>query len=457
MASTPLAARRRSRQRGFSLLETVMALGIASIALVGFLQLQNDSTERVRAVAAANRLVQIEAAAQSYIVANAPTLLTALNAAPNVPVVIPVVDPVGAAPPTGPYGLPSLQGGGYLPSAFVDMNGYGQTTALLVQYIPGPVSGQLEAMLTTVGGVAIRDTSLGIITGKVGAAGGMVQTNLLPRQIQGAYDGWTIPVAAWTPANAAFAPSPGHAQVYLPLPSAAQGTLSDFLYRYPTGIPEANTMHTDINVNGNNLTNVAGITGAVGGPLGVPTINMQTASLANVTTIGGVQAAPGLPGVLNINTYDGVTGAAVPTIVAVNGTVTAGTIGGVQPPGGGPGNLNVTTLDAASGNPVTTNVVVNGKICLPDPILGTRCVASFTPIATSVPITASGTSISTSGPQDYCTISSVTMSEGAGGGAATDSCSITESASGIWTVQASANAMCTMSCYGLPNNVQAGG
>jgi prepilin-type N-terminal cleavage/methylation domain-containing protein len=65
MASTPLAARRRSRQRGFSLLETVMALGIASIALVGFLQLQNDSTERVRAVAAANRLVQIEAAAQS--------------------------------------------------------------------------------------------------------------------------------------------------------------------------------------------------------------------------------------------------------------------------------------------------------------------------------------------------------------------------------------------------------
>jgi len=376
MASAFRAVQCRYRQRGFSLLETVIALGIATLALVGFLQLQNLATERVRAVATATRLVQVQAAAQKYVAENAGPLMAGLSARPAGPVVIPVVDLPGGAIPAGPFNLPSLQDGGYLPASFVDMNGYGQSTALLVQLIPlSPIApAHLEAMVTTFGGAPIGDASLGIIAGKIGAAGGMVMSGRLPTQIQGTYGGWSSAVAAWN--GGVEAPAPGHAQVYLSL--TIPGDLAASLDRFDTGIAESNKMHASIDINNNNLNNVA--------------------------TIGGAA------GVLNIGNALGGTN------VNVNGDVTS------------------TAITAAS-------------ICL-----NSRCITSFTPVVSfTSTVTGNGGSVVSDlqGPADFCALSQISFSPGAGTGASSDSCAIAGTPGGTWAVMATASidTRCTMVCY----------
>ena len=308
-------ARRPRRSRGFSLLETVLSMGIAASALGGFMQMQGDASERTRALAAAARVTQIAAAAGDYVKVYGAQLMTAIP--PGGATVIPVALTVaGGAVPTGPYGLPSLQGGAFLPSNFVDTNGYAQNTAVIVRNVAasGVTPAHLEALVTTYGGQPIRDAYLSVASGKIGAAGGMVMTKPPPNTaadtVQGSFGGWQSPAAAW--AAGMQTPAVGHVQASLAFSNQGTG-LSDYLDRYSTGVPEANRMHTNIDNNGQSLNNLKGIGGGTNGTLTVGNYdtsgNLTSSSDVAVTgtaTVGGGTASTDCNGPCGLTVTGGV-------------------------------------------------------------------------------------------------------------------------------------------------------
>lgn len=251
--------RNKRRGRGLSLIEVAMALGITAIAMVSVMQLMTQSTAQVRASATADRISQVLEATQNYVSANYTQLVAA--AGPGTPLVIPVgrSSPTGAIP-GGPSGLPSIQGGGFLPSSYVDVNPFGQRHAVLVRE---PSTNMLEVMITTYGGRSIPDGDLGRIASKVGAVGGFMMANQpggVTGNIQGAYGGWRVPASTW--ANSTATPQAGRVMATLGFNNGE--VLNDYLYRRDIGQPEANRMHTGIDMNGNPINNVSLLTGSGG-------------------------------------------------------------------------------------------------------------------------------------------------------------------------------------------------
>src|SRR3546814_3414626 len=122
---------------------TVMALTMGSLA-----RLTADNAEAIKSRATAARMSEVTDAARAYVTTHYDELLAL--AGTGSPVVVPVGRAsYGTAIPAGPSGLPSVQGGGFLPAAFIDRNPYGQRHTLLVKE---PAVGELEALVTTYGG-----------------------------------------------------------------------------------------------------------------------------------------------------------------------------------------------------------------------------------------------------------------------------------------------------------------
>jgi type II secretory pathway pseudopilin PulG len=254
----------RKRNRGFSLLEIVLVLGIAALMSVLIMTTWQTSAERIRAKGVADKLQIVTEAAKSYVKANAVALQTL--APTSGALVIPIgKTSVSGAIPTGPSGLKSVQGGGFLPVSFIDTNSFGQNTALLVKKAP---SGDgLEAIVTTYGGREMPDDMLGHASNSIGARGGYVpKTYILASDadmVLGNYGGWRTNANSWGPASTR--PSQGHLQTTLAFDDSA--LLADYLYRDNIGIEEANRMATNIDMDNNDLNNVdqisAGTTGTV--------------------------------------------------------------------------------------------------------------------------------------------------------------------------------------------------
>jgi len=292
MPTSPMAARAMRRSRGFSLLETVLSMGIAASALGGFMQLQSDASERTRALAAASRVTQIAAAAGDYLKVYSANLMADIPAGGSA--VIPVAMAVaGGTVPTGPYGLPSL----------------GQNTAVIVKHVAasGVTPAHLEALVTTYGGQPIRDAYLSVASGKIGAAGGTVLAKPPPgtaaNTVQGAYGGWQSAAAAWS--SGLQTPSAGHVQASLTFSNQGTG-LSDYLDRYNTGVAEANRLHTSIDANANSLNNVTGIGGGTAGPLTVGNYNSSgTLVSSSDLAVSGSAAVTGNAAVAGHGTLGG--------------------------------------------------------------------------------------------------------------------------------------------------------
>ncbi len=242
--------RKIQKEKGFSLLEIVMALAITAIATASLIQLSSDAQEQIKASAIADQMKVIYQASQAYLQANSQALATATaGGVISIPVATTVA---GGLPPAGYNGaLPSLQGGGYLPGAFINSNGYGQQMVVLFRMDPvNP--GNIEGMVATIGGSTITDANLGRIANRIGAPGGAYMHNPPSATpfgtIAGVGGGWSTQASGWTSASGPL--TYGHPMAYL---SLAQSTaLTDYLYRYNIGIPEANTMHTDLIMSGAN-------------------------------------------------------------------------------------------------------------------------------------------------------------------------------------------------------------
>lgn len=337
------------RNRGFSMLEIVLVLGIAALMSVLILTTWQQSAERIRAKGVGDKLQIVTEAAKSYIKANA-TALQSL-APTSGALVIPVgkTSATGAIP-TGPSGLKSIQGGGFLPVSFIDTNAFGHNTALLVK--KSSSGNGLEALVTTYGGREMPDDMLGHAANSVGARAGYVPETYVQAaeagQVIGNYGGWRTAASSWGPA--ATRPAQGHLQTTLAFDDSA--LLADYLYRSDIGIPEANAMNTNIDMKENDLNNVdqisagpkTGTVEVVGNMKATIDIYARNAyltdnlSVGKNATIGGNATVGGNIGVNGVVS-------AVGNITTTNGDITAST-----------GNLNVR---GNSGNPDTGVATVN--------------------------------------------------------------------------------------------------
>src|SRR3546814_18235177 len=96
---------------------------------------------------------EVTDAARAYVTTHYDELLAL--AGTGSPVVVPVGRAsYGTAIPAGPSGLPSVQGGGFLPAASIDRNPNGTRPTLLAKT---PAGGALEPLHRTSGGGGVPD------------------------------------------------------------------------------------------------------------------------------------------------------------------------------------------------------------------------------------------------------------------------------------------------------------
>jgi type II secretory pathway pseudopilin PulG len=248
----------RLRQRGFSLVEVGMTLIAIAISTATLSLLLSDNANTLKAKAIAEKMKLVTSASHQYMTQNQNALVAA-TVAGGAPIAIPAGKTCGAcAIPNGPAGLPSIQGDGLLPSAYVDLNNAQQSHALLVKQL---ASGDLEGIVTTYGGTPLEDKDIGYVSGLLGSFGGGVYTNaaIAPtNEISGSAGGWGDPTGNWNASIGVTPVQPISGTVQASLSMAADSGMKpidpeDVLYRKDIGYPVRNTMETDLNMGGNDI------------------------------------------------------------------------------------------------------------------------------------------------------------------------------------------------------------
>ena len=380
--------KRRRGQLGLSLLEVVMALVISTVAAVGMMQISSDAQDQIKASAVAEQLKQVYQASQAYMQANSQALVTA-TASGVVAIPVAKITPTGVVPPGYNGNLPSLQGGGYIPGSFVNANGYGQQLTLLFRRDPlNPAN--VEGLVISSGGTPIKDNNLGRIANRIGAPGGAYMLSppagTAAGTILGVGGGWSTTAAGWT--NGVGALTYGHPMAYLSM--AQSSALTDYLYRDNIGIPEANTMHTDITMNGALPGTSATIRHNIN-EAGIVDVQTLTNTAGTAVAVAGEVAATGPIGVNGLDPVIGMpagwtTGVHAPALYAEN-------ILGSGPPGGPPnswmdynGNggfaqsVNIgNSLTVANGANISNGVFVQGSGIIDWPAFGIYITAAAGP------------------------------------------------------------------------------
>lgn len=226
--------RSRHSQRGITLVEALVSIGILATITTGIVALTNQASEDTRASVTALHLKTVGDAANAYIKDNY-AAVTAV-ATDTVPALIRVSDLVSA---------------GYLNSGFSLKNARQQDTCVLVLE---PTANNLTGMVVTEGGDTLDDLTLGQVAATVGAAGGGIYSTATTT-FQGAMGGWSSPFGNFANANnlgqkcngdgGAITLAAGHPVMALWF---ADGTsVSATLYRDAVpGNPSLNTMNTPI-------------------------------------------------------------------------------------------------------------------------------------------------------------------------------------------------------------------
>ena len=166
----------REWQRGVTLIELLLAIGIMGLVVAGAASLIDNHLERMRVAATAQQMTVFGNAVQAYIKDNYPNLLIS-NPSSGVPFAQASVPAVITTTILQTTPLPSGTNSAtkYLPANFVDVNAYGQKLCALVLQ---PKVGELYALVITEGGNAINDVDLGLLAGSIGGAGGAIYTSV---------------------------------------------------------------------------------------------------------------------------------------------------------------------------------------------------------------------------------------------------------------------------------------
>jgi type II secretory pathway pseudopilin PulG len=237
------------RQRGITLIEILVSLTIMAAATAGVVRLIDQYTGDMKASITAQHLSVIGTAAQAYVKDNYGAVVAV--ATPAVPAVITVA---------------TLISTGYLTTGYSPTNNFGQTVCVLVLE---PTANNLIALVSSEGGTAIDDITLGGIAGTLGASGGGVYTSATTT-LRGAMGGWSSPATDFTKdcSGAAVAQSAPVGHPVMALWFSNGDIASGYLHRdVVAGHPELNTMNTPIIMSATTIQTLGGActtNGAIG-------------------------------------------------------------------------------------------------------------------------------------------------------------------------------------------------
>jgi prepilin-type N-terminal cleavage/methylation domain-containing protein len=222
------------KQRGVTLIEMVVALGIMAAIATWVAVMLDDNSRDTKAAITASHGVTVAAAGVNYIKDNYSTL--AAVASDTTPALIRISDLVAA---------------GYLQDGFSITNPRLQVGCILVLE---PTPNKLAGMLVYEGGDVIDDLTLGQIASLIGGSGGGIYSTDVT-VVRGAMSGWTMPIANYANPNhlgqrcdgsggdVTF--SAGHPAVALWLSENASSSPTLYRDEIP-GNPSLNTMNTPI-------------------------------------------------------------------------------------------------------------------------------------------------------------------------------------------------------------------
>ncbi|ECL7345042.1 shufflon system plasmid conjugative transfer pilus tip adhesin PilV [Salmonella enterica subsp. enterica] len=214
-----------------SIIEVMLVVGLISVLSMGYMATEKKANEKLRWGTMADQLTLVSNAAKQYIQDNEDTLLQ--NVTSGHPQTI---------------SAKTLQDDGYIPSGFGLTNASHQGYEVDVALNPKQ-SGHLEAFVLTTGGVDIPFDGMRSISADAGGMAGYVENTSVAT---GAYGGWSVQLTDY-----GITASTGHLVSYLSSDVlGSNDEASDRLYRYTvTNRPDLNTMHTAINMDGNNINN----------------------------------------------------------------------------------------------------------------------------------------------------------------------------------------------------------
>lgn len=310
------------RQRGFTLIEIMVALAIGLIMMglvaTGFSLYATYTTNSQ----AAEWFKQLQTASTKYIADNQASLAGG-----------------------GTVTFAQLKTGGYLGNGFSATNTYGQTPTLYVI----ASGGKLQGLICAAGGVAPTGSSQRQIAGMVGLAGGWVDpTN--PSVVVG---------KAWGPVNlSTYGLGAGACNLVVALFVSDLASTDDYLHRHATaGQPQNNQMATAIDMNGNNLNNVKTLNLPWGGNainIGGSFLYGDSSNLATRSPTGGLYIQTSAGGSGNIMQVHNIFGDSSSTFTANSISASDGVYGRnfVNTSGSmlASGNINSNSSIAAAGD-----------------------------------------------------------------------------------------------------------
>ena len=165
------------RQRGITAIETVGALALGSIMLIGLTKMIDTSMDDLKGQQTAHYHAQVVAAARAYIKAEYKDLKDKTY---DPPIIVEVP-------------LATLKAENFLPESFSLTNNYGQQTCILVRQ-PAKESGKLDALVVTWGGQKIGDKDIAAIAAKAGKGSGYI-TSAAPTVARGS--SWSMATDAY--------------------------------------------------------------------------------------------------------------------------------------------------------------------------------------------------------------------------------------------------------------------
>lgn len=236
---------RSFKQRGFSLIEMMVVLGIVAVLMLAYWALKRDDSTSLKNSGVAAALAKVSDAAQAYAKANSAALLAAAGPTTSVSVTVPQL----------------IAGGGHLDPSFPAVNAYSQTWR--VRYIE-PSPGNLQALVDSFGGVTLSFDSLAEIAQmavKDGAPAGLISSTApfsgAPAGCSGASLNYARGVFGdWCVMLSNFGGSPGDGHLAAAVFYADASVNDDFLHRTANADHQLNSMSTNIDMQNNNLDNV---------------------------------------------------------------------------------------------------------------------------------------------------------------------------------------------------------
>lgn len=231
-----------NKQAGFGMLDALAGLFVLMLLTPMLADLIDRGVESIKQKTVSSHLSTIMDAASAYARENYADLITSSTAS-------------GATAVT----MAQLRSGGFLPSVFQDLNGWGQRYGI---YVLEPNDGDLQVIVLTYGGRTAsnndKDFANAIVpstAAMVGGAGGYIPTGNIPGQttteLRGSYGGWTVNLAG---TNIPI-PAPGHigGRAFM----REEDINKDFLYRVEVpGHPELNAMSTELDMTDHAIKNV---------------------------------------------------------------------------------------------------------------------------------------------------------------------------------------------------------